>query len=64
MTEQYIDIARGFKVNPDSCDNPNHYESYIVQDCFSDYIQGMGVTHAFVFGNKDTGEKKMGIHYT
>ena len=64
MTEQYIDIARSFKVNPDSCDNPNHYETYIVQDCFSDYKQGMGVTHAFIFENEDTGEKKIAGYIT
>ena len=57
MTTQYSEIARKFKVNPDHCDNPEHYETYITQDCFADHSQGMGVTHAFVSENDENGEK-------
>ena len=54
MTKQYADIARNFKVHPESCDNTAHYEEYIMQDCFADYMQGMGVTHIFVNKNQET----------
>lgn len=57
MTKQYIEIARKFKVNPEHCNNPEHYETYITQGCFADYSQGMGVTHAFISENDETGEK-------
>jgi hypothetical protein len=40
MTKEYADIARRFKVNPEHCDNPAHYEDYIMRDCFADDIQG------------------------
>lgn len=54
MNEQYVNIARNFKVNPKHCDNPAHYEEYIMQDCFADHMQGMGVTHIFVDNNNET----------
>jgi len=64
MTAQHAGIARSFKVNPEHCDNPEHYETYITQDCFADYIQGMGVTHAFVSENEETGDKVIAGYIT
>ena len=64
MTEQYANIARKFKVNPYNCDNPKHYEKYIAQDCFTDYFQGMGVTHVFIDKNHETGESTIAGYIT
>lgn len=64
MTEQYANIARNFRVNPKHCDNPKHYENYIAQDCFTDYIQGMGVTHVFIDENDKTGERVIAGYIT
>lgn len=64
MTTQYSEIARKFRVNPEHCDNPEHYETYITQDCFADHSQGMGVTHAFVSENDENGEKTIAGYIT
>lgn len=52
MSPEYINMSRQFYVNHDHCGNPEHYENYIRQDCFTDYKQGMGVTHVFVDDEK------------
>ena len=64
MTSQYAKIAKKFKVNPEHCANPKHYEDYIAQDCFADYVQGMGVTHAFISEDDETGEKVIAGYIT
>lgn len=48
MCGDYMEMARNFKVNPEHCDNPEHYENYIWQDSILDHNQGMGVTHVFI----------------
>lgn len=45
MSNDYIELARQFRVNPQHCDNPEHYQNYIWQDSIIDQKQGMGVTH-------------------
>ena len=57
MSSEYVEIARQFHVNSEHCDNPEHYERYINQDCFTDQNQGMGVTHVFIDENEKTGQK-------
>lgn len=64
MSLEYVDAARNFTVNPDHCDNPYHYESFIRQDCFTDQKQGMGVTHVFIDENDTTGEKLIAGYIT
>lgn len=48
MSAEYMDAAKRFNVNEDSCKNPDHYNTYIWQDAITDQNTGMGVTHVFV----------------
>lgn len=64
MSSDYAEIARNFRVNSKHCDNPEHYETFIRQDCFADHKQGMGVTHVFVDENEQTGERKIAGYIT
>ena len=64
MSKEYIEIAREFRVNPERCDNPAHYENFIRQDCFTDQKQGMGVTHVFVDDNEKAKKKSLAVYIT
>lgn len=64
MSKEYIGIAQSFSVNPQRCDNPEHYERFIRQDCLTDHQQGMGVTHVFVDENESTQEKHIAGYIT
>lgn len=64
MSNDYIELARNFRVNPEHCDNPDHYQKYIWQDSITDQKQGMGVTHVFIDENEETQEKKMAGYIT
>ena len=64
MSADYAEIARSFSVNPKHCDNPEHYETFIRQDCFTDHLQGMGVTHVFVDENEQTHERAIAGYIT
>ena len=48
MTGEYSTIASLFRVNPESSNNPRHYEDYIRFNALLDYNKGMGVTYIFV----------------
>lgn len=48
MIPDYMGLARNFHVNPNSCDNPDHYKSYIMFDSISDQKLGNGTTHALI----------------
>lgn len=60
MSLNYIDIVQNFEVNPDSCDNPGHYESYIKHSAILDYKQGLGTTHLFIQESDDNTKILMG----
>lgn len=53
MSSSYYSAATHFSTNPKSCDNPEHYNTYIYQTCFSDYKTGMGVTYIFCHRDDD-----------
>lgn len=57
ISAEYTEIAGKFKINEKHCENPKHYETYIKQDCFTDHVQGMGVTHVFISEDDETGDK-------
>lgn len=57
MSSEYVEITRNFHVNSEHCENPEHYETYIRQDCFTDHKQGMGVTHVFIDEDESTGSR-------
>lgn len=52
-------LAGKFKVNPESCDYPNHYEDYIKLNAVSDQISGLGATHLLVHKNDETKEERI-----
>lgn len=45
---KHAPYAHSFYVNPDSCENPEHFESYIRYDALGDYRSGMATTHVMV----------------
>lgn len=50
-------LTFGFKVNPDSCENPEHYESFLKYDALFDKEHGLGTTHLLIEENTDTHSK-------
>lgn len=53
MDNSFIEYAKDFHVNPEKCENPTHYENYILQNAISDASIGMGVTHVFYNSDDD-----------
>jgi len=51
MAPDYVGLARNFHVNPTSCKNPEHYQSYITYDSISDQHSGNGTTHILLETN-------------
>ena len=49
----YIDLARKFEVDPSSCDNPIHYNEFLMYNADLDYNKGLGVTYILVDDDKD-----------
>lgn len=41
-------LVKDFLVNPESCDNPSHYEDYLKKCAITDVKQGLGTTHLFI----------------
>ncbi len=41
-------LALGFKVNPSSCGNPEHFENYIRWSAIDDNNSGIATTHVFI----------------
>ena len=64
MSTEHAPISWGFHVNPEHCNNPGHYETYISLDCFADQKQGRGVTHIFIDENEQSGVKKLAGYIT
>lgn len=44
----YAVAAFSFSVNPDSCMNPDYFQSFIRFSAITDHISGRGVTHALL----------------
>ncbi len=51
-----IGLAWNFRVNPSSCENPEHYENYIKYCALADKQSGLNVTHLFI-DKDETGEE-------
>lgn len=45
LSGDHIGLAWKFRVSPDSCDNPEHYEQYLTLCALSEQEAGRGVTH-------------------
>ena len=58
MNNDHFGLAMNFRVSPNSCDNPSHYEQYLQFSAISDGKSGMGVTHLAVEKDDDTDEVK------
>ena len=46
--KEHTGLAFNFQVNPDSCDNPVHYENYLRFISLTDKRIGRGITHALI----------------
>ena len=45
---KHIGLARNFRVNPSSCENPQHYEHYLNYCAIAERNEGLNVTHLFI----------------
>ena len=45
---KYASLAQSFYVNPERCENPEHFEEYIRYNALGDYRSGMATTHVLV----------------
>ena len=50
-TEHYL-LARNFRVNPSSCENPDYFTDYLLFNAIEDGKKGMGTTRVLVECNK------------
>lgn len=54
MSAEYSGLTRAFRVNPDSCNNPTHYQDYLKFCAVTDQLSGLGVTHLLINQNEKT----------
>jgi len=52
FNSEHSGLAFNFQVNPDSCGNPEHYETYLRFIALTDRRIGKGVTHILVHDDK------------
>ena len=45
---KHTSLAQSFYVNPERCENPDHFEEYIRYHALGDYRSGMATTHVLV----------------
>ena len=45
-------LSKDFHVDPEVCNNPGHYETYLQQGALIDYKKGIGVTYVMVENDK------------
>ena len=48
LNKENVGLAWQFRVSPDSCDNPDYYESYLRLSAISDANMGQAVTHVLL----------------
>jgi ribosomal protein S18 acetylase RimI-like enzyme len=53
MKQEYIGLAWDFHVNPDSCENPSHYEQYLKLSSITDNKTGFSKTHVYIEETED-----------
>lgn len=52
MGNEFAELAWRFHVNPASCENPWHYESFLRLNAIEEHLSGRGVTHICVDPDK------------
>ncbi len=52
-------LTWNFRVNPESCNNPTHYEEYLKFNALTDQRCGLAVTHVLVEDDDTTRQKKI-----
>jgi len=57
FNKEHSGLALNFQVNPDSCDNPGHYENYLRLIALTDRIIGKGVTHVLIHNDSTSGNE-------
>jgi ribosomal protein S18 acetylase RimI-like enzyme len=55
LNKEHSGLAFNFQVNPESCDNPGHYENYLRFIAQTDRRIGKGVTHLLIHNDVDSG---------
>ena len=55
MSSEYVGLAWKFRVSPESCDNPDHYESFLRLSAITEQNSGRGVTHVLVTLDDESG---------
>ena len=51
---KHAGLAMNFQVNPDSCNNPGHYENYLRFIALTDRRSGKGITHVLINNDDNT----------
>lgn len=50
----YYSLAREFQVDSDSCNNPEHYTSFLLNNAYLDEQKGLGVTYILLDEDKNS----------
>lgn len=46
--EKHSDLARAFRVNDEKCNNPEHYNDYLLYNAYVDFNKGLAVTYVII----------------
>lgn len=57
INESNIGLCWKFKVDETKCDNPKHYEDYLIMQSLLDQKQGFGTTYLYIKRDDETGEE-------
>ena len=52
-SSDYYSLASKFQVDPDSCANPDHYNTYLTQNAYIDHQKGLATTYVFLDDEKE-----------
>lgn len=58
-SSDYYEAAAQFHVNPDNCENPQHYDDYLKYNALIDMKKGLAVTYIFCEKNDETEDIKI-----
>jgi len=64
FNNEHSGLAFSFQVNPDSCDNPEHYENYLRFIAQTDRRIGKGITHILVHDDSKSNMKAIAGYVT
>lgn len=59
VSKDKMELIMKFKVDETKCDNPEHYESYLMYNALNDINQGFSTTYLYIEENEQTEEKNI-----